>query len=240
MSQQFWSDFFEKKAISSDRISSFSLNGFIDNRQAKNIRSTIAKLVKCIHPSYLVDCGCGDGSVALMLSNYCEELLGIEISPAMSRLASKRGVKVVNDTIHSALDESSSLNKYIIDKPRRNMLFLFCESLVCMDNPNKVINKIAETFPDLGYFLISSPNKNSVFRQIFTAPATSKLNYVDFDSLERSLRAKSYGITKYIYVLGIPFLFSISIEWPIGKFKKLELAINRISNNIILLLSLEY
>lgn len=239
MSQQFWTDFFENKARSKDKNNSFSVNGFVDPRQAGNIRKLILNLVKNIYPSYLIDCGCGDGSVALMLTDHCEELVGIEISPTMSELASQRGVKVVNDSIHSILNNSSVLNKLISDKPRRNMLFLFCESLVCIDNPNKVINEISNTFPDVGYFLISSPNQDSLFRQIFKASATSKLNYVDFEFLDQSLTENSYRMIKKIYIFGIPYLFSIGIEWPNAIPKSLEPFINKVSNNIICLLSLK-
>ena len=108
MSQEFWLGFFERKASSRRKISSLSLNGFRDFQQARRIRLSVLNIIQSVRPSAVVDCGCGDGSVAMLISQYCKSVLGVEISPSMCEIAKKKHSNIVNSSMHSFLDSNSN------------------------------------------------------------------------------------------------------------------------------------
>jgi hypothetical protein len=229
--QKFWFNFFEEKAANEAKLNTYSVNGFVDKRQTMKIRSNLVDIIGKIRPHSLIDCGCGDGSVALSLLKYCQSLLGIEVSPAMANLAKNKGINVVTDSLWSALDANSNLNSYI--SSQKSILFLFCESLVCINNPNILIESIVAEFPNVNHFVISSSNKNSIFRRIFAAPATKKLNYLDFNKLENTMGLSGFQLREKILIIGIPGVFSRSVPFKHLRFKFLKIiGINLASNYI--------
>ena len=238
MSQEFWLGFFERKASSRRKISSLSLNGFRDFQQARRIRLSVLNIIQSVRPSAVVDCGCGDGSVAMLISQYCKYVLGVEISPSMCEIAKKKHSNIVNSSMHSFLDSNSKLSNCLQQLPSQNILFLFCESLVCIDNPNQLLEAFGKNLPNIRHFLISSPNKESFVRKIFTASDTSELRYLDFESMEDSMSRNNYILTDKIYIIAIPFIYSIAIPGLAIKSPIIRKLLNKVSNNIICLYSI--
>ena len=239
MTDDFWFNFFEERAAQREQASTFSVNGFVDVQQAKKIRKSVLGIVKSLKPSIVIDCGCGDGTVAESISPHCKSVLGVEIAPSMCELARKKNIEVVNSSVYSFIDCNSDLHSRIKLLPKDNMMLLFCESLVCLERPNNLLESIQDVLPHIQYYLISSPNRDSILRRIFAAPATSRLNYLDFNDLEIMMKKHSYVVLDKIFVLSIPFLYSIMV--PDFKFRSIFLKrlLAMFSTNIIYLFSLQ-
>lgn len=239
MSGDFWLKFFEDKARSKKKLSSFSVNGFVDIQQAKRIRSEVVNIIINYKPFAVVDCGCGDGSVAKCISQYCDSVLGIEISQGMCNLARNKGLDVFNDSTYSLLDRNSELFSSLQILPKKNMMLLFCESLVCMDKPNYLLEQIHNTMPGIQYFLISSPNKDSVFRRILKAPATSQLSYIDFKDLEKTMAQHNYYEAEKRFIITLPGIYTWAIPAALIKSTVFKRVTSMLSNNYIYLFSLQ-
>ena len=239
MSDAFWLNFFEERAAQREQVNTFSVNGFVDVQQAKKIRKEVLDIVKKLKPSIVIDCGCGDGTVAKSISRYCKSILGVEIAPSMCELARRKNIEVVNTSVYSSIDCNSELHQRIKLFPKNNLLLLFCESLVCVERPNYLIESIQDVLPGIQYYLISSPNRDSILRRIFVAPATSRLNYLNFKNLELTMKKNSYVTTNKIFVLSIPFLYSIKVQDFKVRSPFLKRLLTVLSTNIIYLFSLE-
>ena len=106
------------------------------------------------------------------------------------------------------------------------------------DNPNQLLEAFGKNLPNIRHFLISSPNKESFARKIFTASDTSELRYLDFESMEDSMSRNNYILTDKIYIIAIPFIYSIAIPGLAIKSPIIRKLLNKVSNNIICLYSI--
>ena len=122
------------------------------------------QVLKHIPPnSRILDLGCGPGTISFMMLNEKYNLVGIDGSEQM--------IKICNDLLKKLpFQDNAEFFKGIIPGilelfPANSFDGCICSSVLeYIANPEKTVSEVYRIIRDGGYFLLSLPNKDSIFR----------------------------------------------------------------------------
>lgn len=109
----------------------------------------LKKLIRDFHPKKILDVGCGDGGMALMLKNrYSAEVYGVDISKKGIMLAKRKGIKAV----------VADANKRLPFKTSTFDLIITNEVIEHVFNPDEFILDLKRLLNKKGVLVIGTPN----------------------------------------------------------------------------------
>jgi len=111
-------------------------------------------MVKDTHVERLLDVGCGDGSISIILKNAtkAKELFGIELSPEGTRKALQRGVNVT-------VFDLEELKEKKLPYPDSYFDLIFCGDIIeHIFEPSFLLREISRVLKESGSCIITMPN----------------------------------------------------------------------------------
>ena len=136
--------------------------------------SQISQLINALKPNSILDVGCGDGS---LLERFIPEgtlVWGIEPDLNDSKIASKKGIKVIASNVESAFQEIN-LEFDVI---------LYADVLEHLHNPELILNKTKALMSSTSKIIISVPNIANVSTRI--GLLFGKFNYTERGILDKT------------------------------------------------------
>jgi len=123
----------------------------------------VLDMVKDTHVERLLDIGCGDGSISIILKNAtkAKEAFGIELSPDGARKALQRGVNVT-------VFDLEELKEKKLPYPDGYFDLIFCGDIIeHIFEPSFLLREVSRVLKESGSCIITTPNLASWYNRLF-------------------------------------------------------------------------
>jgi len=164
-----------------DYFSKYDLS-FKDNPKIRTFRQALVILDK-IKPKQgtLLDFGCAEGNFLMLAKQKGWNVYGLDLSQFATNIARKRGLDVLNTTIHNAKFKNESFD-----------VITLWDVIEHLSNADEIFKEFRRVLKKGGLLIIRTPNEKSIFHQI------ARLSYIlSFKSIKSLL--KSIYHTDHLY-----------------------------------------
>jgi methionine biosynthesis protein MetW len=123
----------------------------------------VLDMVKDTPIERLLDIGCGDGSISVLLKEVAQakEVYGIELSPNGAKKASQKGVNVI-------VFDLEELNKKRLPYPDSYFDLIFCGDIIeHIFEPSFLLKEIWRVLKKSGSCIVTTPNLASWYNRLF-------------------------------------------------------------------------
>ena len=136
--------------------------------------SQISKLINALKPTSILDVGCGDGSLLERLIAEGPSVWGVEPDLNDSKIASKKGIKVIASNVEDAF-QGLNLEFDVI---------LYADVLEHLHNPELILKKTKAFMRSTSKIIISVPNIANISTRI--GLLFGKFNYTERGILDKT------------------------------------------------------
>ena len=169
-----------------------SYGAHLAGKHAATLYGRVVKAVDEVHPSALLDVGCGNGNLLALLGNSERSLAGADLSPEMIKHARKK----LGESVDLEVTDSESL-------PWNSSNF---DAITCTDsfhhypNPEKVLLEMRRVLNPGGHIVIADPSAPAPFRWIvnfsFKFTRSGDVKLYSMDEWTRMVDATGFHITR--------------------------------------------
>jgi len=182
-------DWFDRAADGYDERSSSGLVGILRRRE----RRTVLRLLAAVPGESILDAGCGSGFDAVPLGAKGCEVVGVDVSPEMVRIARSRGV----DAHVADLAE--------LDLGRRFDKVLSCGALEFCAEPGRVVARLAEHLSPDGSMVLLFPMATAIGSLYRTYHRRHGLDVHLFERSELETLLRAAGLAVHAFERTTPF-----------------------------------
>lgn len=169
-----------------------SYGAHLAGKHAATLYERVVKAVDELHPSSLLDVGCGNGNLLALLGNGERSLAGADLSPEMIKHAQKK----LGDSVDLKMADSERL-------PWNSGSF---DAITCTDSfhhypsPERVLLEMSRVLKPRGHLVIADPWAPTPFRWIvnflFKFTRSGDVKLYSMDEWTRMMDATGFQITR--------------------------------------------
>lgn len=143
-----------------------SINSFfqINKTLTKDLYNEVLTIVEMVRPRRVLDLYCGTGTIGIYVSDYCEEIIGVDYNESNIADANKNkelngltSIKFLCDKVENIIEEFVDIDMVIVDPPRagldevtrinllkieaRNIIYISCDPVTLVRDLNEFSDK---------------------------------------------------------------------------------------------------
>lgn len=169
-----------------------SYGAHLAGKHAATLYERVVKAVDELHPSSLLDVGCGNGNLLALLGRSERSLAGADLSPEMIKHARKK----LGDSVDLKETDSENL-------PWNSSSF---DAITCTDsfhhypNPEKVLLEMRRVLKPGGHIVIADPSAPALFRWIvnfsFKFTKSGDVKLYSTDEWKRMMNSTGFRVAR--------------------------------------------